>query len=265
MLDFFTSLFHDGIAYKTMNTARSALSALGIIIDGFVIGKHPLVIKFLTGVYNKRPPKSRYAEIWDVKYVTDYLKGLPAVDKLSLKMLTYKLVMLIALTQASRSQSLNLLTLENLVRNQDSYVLQYKSTLKQCKPGRLVPNLVLRRYSIDNRLCVVSTLNEYIHRTSSLRGKVSDLFISYLKPYGSVTSSTISRWIRSVMSLAGIDVEKFKSHSVRSASASKAKLCHIPLSEIMKVAGWSNERTFAVHYDKPVEQSSSCYANAVLS
>ena len=36
-----------------------------------------------------RPPKCRYVEIWDVKYVTDFLKSLPAVDKLSLKMLTY--------------------------------------------------------------------------------------------------------------------------------------------------------------------------------
>ena len=61
----------------------------GIVIDGFVIGKDPLVIKFLTGVYNMRPPKCRYVEIWDVKYVTDFLKSLPAVDKLSLKLLTY--------------------------------------------------------------------------------------------------------------------------------------------------------------------------------
>ena len=72
-------------------------------------------------------------------------------------------------------------------------MLQYKSSLKQCKPGKLVPNLVLRQYSLDKRLCVVDTLKEYVKRTKSLRGDVSDLFISYLKPYGAVTSSTISR------------------------------------------------------------------------
>ena len=110
VLNFFTKLFHEGIAYKIMNTARSALSSLGIIIDNFVVGKHPIVVRFLTGVFNMRPPKTRYTEIWDVGKVLHYLKQLPAVEDLSLKMLTYKLVMLVALTQACRSQSLGLLS-----------------------------------------------------------------------------------------------------------------------------------------------------------
>lgn len=265
VLHFFTKLFHEGIAYKTMNTARSALSSLGIIIDNFVVGKHPIVVRFLTGVFNMRPPKTRYTEIWDVGKVLHYLKQLPAVEDLSLKMLTYKLVMLVALTQACRSQSLGLLSLENCIKNTDSYVLQYNSTLKQSKPGKSVPSVVLKRYTLDQKLCVVHTLTEYINRTKTLRGNNNALFISYLKPHYAVTTSTISRWIRSVMFLAGIDIRKFKSHSVRSASTSKAKLCNIPVPEIMKVAGWSSQETFAMYYNKPIEQSGSSFADAVLS
>ena len=190
---------------------------------------------------------------------------MPTVEDLSLKMLTYKLVMLVALTQACRSQSLSLLSLENCIKNTDSYVLQYNSTLKQSKPGKSVPSVVLKRYTLDQKLCVVHTLTEYINRTKTLRGNNNALFISYLKPHCAVTTSTISRWIRSVMFLAGIDIRKFKSHSVRSASTSKAKLCNIPVPEIMKVAGWSSQETFAMYYNKPIEQSSSSFADAVLS
>ena len=66
------------------------------------------------------------------------------------------------------------------------------------------------------------------------------------------------------MNLAGIDVTKFKSRSVRSASASKAKLCHVPLKEIMNVAGWLNAKTFVDYYEKPLEECTSSYVNAVL-
>ena len=52
---------------------------------------------------------------------------------------------------------------------------------------------------------------------------------------------------------------------MRSASTSKAKLCNIPVPEIMKVAGWSSQETFAVYYNKPIEQSGSSFADAVLS
>ena len=73
-----------------------------------------------------------------------------------------------------------------------------------------VPYVVLKQYTPDRRLCVVNRLTEYIKRTESLRGDNTSLFISYLKPFGCVTTSTISRWLRNVMFLSGIDVTKFK-------------------------------------------------------
>lgn len=40
VLDFLTSLYHDGLGYSAINTARSALSAIGIILEGFSAGSH---------------------------------------------------------------------------------------------------------------------------------------------------------------------------------------------------------------------------------
>ena len=79
VLQFLTKLYETCIAYKTMNTARSALSSLGIILDGFALGQHPLIKKFLLGFFKKRPPKERYSEIWDAPKVLSYLMTLPSL------------------------------------------------------------------------------------------------------------------------------------------------------------------------------------------
>ena len=62
---------------------------------------------------------------------------------------------------------------------------------------------------------------------------------------------------------AGIDVNKYKTHSARGAVTSKARQSGVPLNEIMKVAGWATERTFAQFYEKPLETEES-FQSAVL-
>lgn len=264
VLDYLTHLFDKGLSYDTINIARCALSALGIVLEGFLVGKHPLISRFCNGVFKLRPPSVRYKETWDVNKTITYLKSLPYDENLTLKMLSLKLAMLIGLTQASRVQSLHLLTLQNLRKGSDYYVLYYSDSLKQCKPGRPVPYMKINCYTPDRRLCVFHSLQEYINRTSSLRNDENKLFISYMKPHKAVTTSTISRWIKTVMASSGIDVSVFKSHSVRSASTSKAKT-FIPIKEILSVAGWRNARTFADFYDKRIQDSEAGFAETVLS
>ena len=263
ILEFLTELYESGYSYETLNSTRSALSSLCELKDGVSVGSHPTVCRFMTGVYNLRPTKPRYTKTWSVSKVLSFLKTLPPVDSLNLKKLSFKLVMLIALTQASRAHSLSLLTLDGLVKEENTFVLQYCGLLKQSKKGRVNPVLKLRRFTLDKSLCVYRTFEEYVRRTSSLRGDEKRLFISFIKPYKPVASTTISRWIKTVLELSGIDIETFKSHSTRGASASKAKQSGVPLPEIMKTAGWSSAETFAEYYNRPVEQESS-YDAAVL-
>ena len=263
-MDFLTGLFDSGLTYGTINVARSALSSIGISIDGFPIGQHPLVKRFCTGIFNLRPPRVKYSTTWDVGKVILYLKTLSQVELLSLKTLTLKLAMLIALINATRAQTLQLLTLNDLRQGQDFYVLQLRGCLKQSRPGRPVPYVLLKSYTPDRRLCVVHTLREYIKRTECLRKDRESLFISYLKPHTAVTSSTISRWLKTVMRSSGIDISVFKAHSVRSASTSRAKLNSIPIKDILKVAGWTNAETFAHYYQRDIQKSDS-YADSILS
>lgn len=104
----------------------------------------------------------------------------------------------------------------------------------------------------DNCLCPVATLTEYMSRTESLRKSASSeetrLFISFIKPHKAVSTATVARWIRSVLSAAGLDTSVFKPHSVRGASVTHKYVQGVPVVDILRMADWSNEHTFRKYY-----------------
>ena len=252
VLNFFTSLFDKGLGYSSLNTARGALSAIGLKIENFMVGSHPLVIRYMRGIFNLRPTRVRYTEVWDVNKVLCYLRKLSPVSELSLKYLTLKLTMLIALTNAARTQTVHLLSVNNMKRLRTEYVLQLDGLLKQSRPNYNVCSLSLRSYPPDRRLCVLFVLKEYLKRTKTFRGSHSFLLVSYRKPFNRVTRDTISRWIKTVLTKSGIDTNIFGAHSVRAASTSKAKNNGVPIQDIINKAGWTNSSTFAKFYDKKI-------------
>lgn len=64
-----------------------------------------------------------------------------------------------------------------------------------------------------------------------------------MKSHNRASKDTISRWIRPVMTDAGIDVSMFEPHSTSAAAASKAINLSLPVQEILHTADWSSERT----------------------
>ncbi|WAR26591.1 hypothetical protein MAR_012295 [Mya arenaria] len=266
VVKFLTFQYSNGLGYESLNTAKGALSALGLQFDGFRVENHPLIIRYMKGVFASRPSKPRYTYIWDVDIVLLYLKKLSPVKHLSLKDLTLKLVMLMALTQAARVHTLHLLNFKCNKKLKSEYVLQFNGHLKQSRPGHNVVCVSFRAYPPDRRLCVYTVLKEYLSRTSVLRhnGNSGKFFMSYVKPHATVTRDTISRWIKTVMRRAGINVKDFSSHSVRSVVTSKASTSAVPIADILTKAGWSRESTFRKFYDKPVLNRSDKFQEGIL-
>ena len=66
------------------------------------------------------------------------------------------------------------------------------------------------------------------------------------------------------MLLSGIDINLFKPHSTRAASTCAATQAEQPISEILKVAGWKSDYTFAKFSNKSIRPASD-YANSILS
>ena len=92
----------------------------------------------------------------------------------------------------------------------------------------------------NEKLCAHSTLLHSVARTASIRQSLnsSQVFVSYRRPYEVISSAALSRWLKAVLSLAGIDTSVFKGHSFREASTSKAVSLGVPLDVILKAADW---------------------------
>ena len=250
-LDFLTLLYKQGVGYSAINTARSALSSVITPADKTTFGEHPLVSRFLKGTFELRPSLPRYSTIWDVGIVLKHLQSYPALKDLTLKQLTMNLTMLLALVTAQRTQTLSKLDTSCMQETTTGIIFTIRDTLKTTRPGKHLAPIEIRSFAPDSRLCPVTYIKHYITITHSRRSD-SRLLISYTKPHKSVTNSTVARWIRSTLQDAGIDVSVFSAHSSRTASSSYSATAQLPLADILKAGGWSNARTFAEHYNKPI-------------
>ena len=74
VIEFFTELFQSGIGYSCLNTARSALSAVIVFPDNTPAGSHPLVVRFMKGVFERRPSLPKYKSTWDIHVVLESLQ-----------------------------------------------------------------------------------------------------------------------------------------------------------------------------------------------
>lgn len=66
IIEFLSSEFQKRKSSSALNSYPSLLSRTACPIDGFAVGKHPTVIRFLKGVYNLNPTKPKYCTVWDV-------------------------------------------------------------------------------------------------------------------------------------------------------------------------------------------------------
>ena len=108
-----------------------------------------------------------------------------------------------------------------------------KRPMKTTKPGFHQSPIVFAIYSSHRKICIMTRITHYLEITEGLR-PADQLIISYKKPHKAFTTSTISRWCKIILGKARIDIEKYSSHSTRSASTSKAKIKGLSLSEINK-------------------------------
>ena len=140
-------------------------------------------------------------------------------------------------------------------------VFELNGLTKTRKTGQTCMKLSFETYPEEPLLDIVSTLRCYIKATESLR-KDQQLLISYTKPYRALTTSSVSRWIKTVMEMAGVNIETFKAHSVRGACTSKASAKGLATGQIMKLANWKRSSTFKRFYLKNISDG---FQSAVLS
>ncbi len=177
-LAFLHKLHQNNLGYSALNTARSAVSNIDEHSNNTrmytPIGKHPLVCRYLKGIFNKLKPVPKFHNIWSVDTVLEYLTLAWPLDKLNRKELTLKLVMLIVLTTGQRCQTLTYMDISEkyMTKNDQCFSFALTEHIKQDRPGSVFGNVNLYKYS-DNKLCVYETLQFYLQVTAPCRSSSS--------------------------------------------------------------------------------------------
>lgn len=250
---FLLRLFKQGYAYSSLNTARSALSCVLKHVENVPFGQHHAVRRFMKAMAKKRPQLSSYQSTWDVNMLLQLFRDWGNNVCLSLKQLTMKVAALMLLTSCQRVQTLSTFKLSDLFWNKDKTVATFRISEPLKHSRRCTLGLIsFRVFHIDTSICVVRALRSYLNRTKPFRKQEDRLFLSVRKDHTFVTKDTIAKWVRNVMTLAGIDVTVFKALSVRGATTSKMYSLHLPVKSIMAKACWKSEKTFQTFYRKEV-------------
>ena len=245
ILEFLTKEFQRGLKYSTL---RSTLSALGVITQS---NQDRLIKVFMKGVYNLRPPRSKYHAIWDPKRLLDYLEHMKIDSLMAMSKKTTFLLMLLAGQRVNILSNLKILNNMYLTDLECTFV--FDDVLKHSRPNLYQKPLTFRSFPGNLALCPVNTIKQYLEYRLT-KSSDSAFFITTTSPYKKCSSDTIARWIKTTMAAAGIYSGLFQAHSIRSASTSAAKRKGVSLSTIISSAFWSSDSTFKKHYDKELAE-----------
>lgn len=261
-VEFLSSLYERGLSYSTINTARSAFSAVFGKICGVPIGENKIIVDLMKGISRLRPVKPRYSITWNPDKVLIYLQSIQT-NSCNLKELTFKTVAILALATGQRVQTLASIRLSNIHISESAQIV-INDRMKTTTVTRSNPVIYLPPFQ-NFEICPVKVLIRYINCTKDVRNNNDELFLSFAKPHKAVGSETISRWLVNVLDLAGISSENYKAHSFRHASTSKAAKVGVHIDSILKRVGWSkNSSVFARFYNRPIINDAE-FAESILN
>ena len=243
-----------------LNKIRSSLSFF-LQYDIPRLGYEMPVVRLFNYFYKQRPVFPRYLVTWDVGLVLRFLAQWHPKDSLTLKQLTLKTVALIALTSSDRAQTLHALRVDHAHLSAEGLVFVVSSRMKHSRKGSPVTKVTCVEWDAPE-LNVADYVLYYMSKTLKYRIKefkksgedVKQLFLSHRtgKP---VQRASISRWIREVLHLSGVDVSVFAPHSTRGASVSEAARRGASPAQIVAQGNWTQLGTYQRFYNREIHDT----------
>ena len=157
--------------------------------------------------------------------------------------------------------------LSNLQLTDALVIFNITVPLKQSKPSRKPQPVVFHQYPHNEQLCPVRLVQVYLGQRKSLSVvKPSDaFFITHRRPHHPASKDTIARCVKTVLHLSGVNIDIYKPHSCRSASASHAKIAGVPLEVVLRAVQWKSSDCFTRFYDSVIERTDFTVARQFAS
>ncbi len=188
---------------STLKVYVAAITAHLDAVDGWSLGKHDLIVRFLRGARRLNPPRPPLVSSWDLSIVLAGLQRGPfePLDSVELKFLSAKTALLIALTSIKRVGDVQAFSVseECLVFGPD-----YSHVVLRPRPGYVpkVPTTPFRDQVVNLQalpseeadpalalLCPVRALLIYMDRTQSLEALSSSLSVTEVSRKGRLSPS----------------------------------------------------------------------------
>ncbi|XP_053153503.1 uncharacterized protein LOC128345502 [Hemicordylus capensis] len=250
---------------------RQAASLVGLISGGKSDSwkTYPHLKRFLRGATLLSPPTVHRFPSWDLHVVLKALQKPPfePVASIPLRILSFKLAFLVAVTSARHISELRALSIhksfcifskEAVRLIPDPFVRPKVASVFHQSQDVFLPSFCPHpkheRERLWHNLDVCRCLKKYITHTSTFR--TSDkMFVSFHpRSMGSAVSApTIAHWIRACIKLA-YEVQRLSppsgvsAHSTRAVATSAAFSTNAPVQDICRAATWSTPSTFTRHY-----------------
>ena len=185
----------------------------------------------------------------------DFISSLGPNAQLSIKLLSYKPVGLLALSAPDRASGLAVRDLRFRYFHPEGVEFKLPELTKNVKPGENLKRCFHASFPGNDLQCVCSCLREYENRTISWRPKDSSkpnkLLLSFINPHNPVSSATVARWLKELLHMSGIDTSTFKAHSIRGSVTTEVARQGFSISDILQFADWSQQNTFIKFYYRP--------------
>ncbi len=276
VLEFLQERLTAGAAATTLRVYVAAIAARREL-DEIPLGRHRMVSAFMHGARRLRPVRPTAVPSWDLSVVLEGLVTAPfeALESASDRILTLKVVLLLALTSLKRVGDLQAFSVSETCMDFAPGLV--KVTLRP-RPG-YIPKVLSTSFrsqvvtlhsfhpppfasSEDERLhllCPVRALKLYVDRSKVWRKSPQLLIYFGAGRRGLATSKQrISHWVRDAILLA-YEARKLPSplslraHSTRSVASSQALFRGVPLEDICVAAGWSSPHSFVRFYNLDVD------------
>ena len=150
-----------------------------VLESSLPLGEHPMICRFMKGVFGLRPSLPKYSNIWDVTQVFSYFRTSPNLANISLKQLSYKSATLLCLLTGQHCQTIHTIDIRNIKVFPNKIRIPLYQVLKTTTPRKHQSPLELISYPADPQLCIVTTLSHYLEQTKSFRGEHKALFIGF--------------------------------------------------------------------------------------
>ena len=248
---------------------------------------HPTVKAFFKGLNHLRPPLKPLVPQWSLNLVLNALMAPPfePLATCSLKLLSLKVLFLVAITSARRASELAALRVDQpflqffndkvILHTDVSFLPKVVSEFHLNQP-LILPTFFSQPSNTTERMLhsldVKRALSFYVARTKDFRLSPR-LFLCYFGHKKGLPASppSISRWLVTAISLAyelqhKSPPEGLRAHSTRAVASSTALLRGVDLPDICRTATWSTVSTFISHYRLDVRaKRETQFGRAVLA